>query len=163
MVEAEKELKQIKVAFDADGVGKFIKNKTVLNWFRKAVERYSVPFAKQAKVAALLLNEAVEHNKGRLSLPFAKTYEKYIPSAVKHDTTQIDEQTGAQIEAEAAFYQWERAAEDFHKHVAGMMKSAHEMVGLAKKYPQNPFPISNRLRFSIRWAQQEINELANRL
>jgi hypothetical protein len=37
------------------------------------------------------------------------------------------------------------------------------MVGLKKKYPQNPFPISNQLRFSVLWAEREINELAQRL
>jgi hypothetical protein len=97
--------RQKMVAFDADGVSRYIKNKTVLNWFRKAAERYNLSPAKQVQVAALLLNEAVEHNEGRLSLPFAKTYEQYIPLAVKHGS-KVDEQTSVQIEAEAAFWQW---------------------------------------------------------
>jgi len=105
--------KQKKAAFDSDGVSQFIKNKAVLNWFGKVAQRYNIPFAKQAKVAALLLNEAVEHNKGWLTLPFAKRYEPYIPSAAKYDTAQIDEQTAAQIEAEAAHEQWKLEQRSF--------------------------------------------------
>jgi hypothetical protein len=161
MVQAEKELKRKKVAFDEAGVGQYVKDKKVLNWFRKVSERYSVPLAKQAKIAALLLNEAVEHNKGRLSLPFAKDFEKYIPSALKHDTTQqIDEQTGVQIEAEAAHEQWKREAEEFRRHVGGMLRSGYAMTGLAQKYPQIDFVINNELRRSIKHAKQVIDKLA---
>jgi len=52
-------------SFDEAGVANYIKDKAVLNWFRKTVQRYKVPSAKQAELAALLLNQAVEHNQGR--------------------------------------------------------------------------------------------------
>jgi len=52
-------------SFDEAGVANYIKDKAVLNWFRKTVQRYKVPSAKQAELAALLLNQAVEHNQGK--------------------------------------------------------------------------------------------------
>jgi hypothetical protein len=158
--EVKKQKQQKKAAFDEAGVGQYVKDKTVLGWLRKAAEHYRVPLAKQAKVAALLLNEAVEHNKGRLSLPFAKDYEQYIASMVKHDTTQIDEQTGAQIEAEAAQEQWKLEAEKFQSHLGGIMRSGYAMTGLAQQYPQIDFVINNELRHSIKHAKQVIDKLA---
>jgi hypothetical protein len=78
------------------GVGQFVKRKDVMNWLRKMVERYSVPFAKQAVLAALLLNRANLHNKGKLTLQWLKNYgyEKYIPSFVKHGDIDVDQKTG---------------------------------------------------------------------
>jgi hypothetical protein len=40
----------------AGGVHQYIKDKAVLSWLGKAAQRYNVPPAKQAQLAALLIN-----------------------------------------------------------------------------------------------------------
>jgi hypothetical protein len=96
--------------FDEAGVANYIKDKRVLNWFRKTVQRYEVPLAKQAGLAAVFLNEAVRHNKGRLTLPFLRdrNYQDYIPSFIEYGDTEVDEKTGEQIKLEAVKQQVKR-------------------------------------------------------
>jgi hypothetical protein len=45
-------------SFDEAGVAEYIKDKAVLNWFRKRVQEHKVPWDEQAQLAAILLSEA---------------------------------------------------------------------------------------------------------
>jgi hypothetical protein len=166
MIATEKEVKPKQVAFDEEGVAKYIRDKLVLNWFRKVVERYSVPLAKQAELAALLLNEAVEHNRGRLTLPFIRNYkyEDYIPSYVKHGGgTEVDEKIGEQIKLEAVEYQLQRELQNFMRGLGIMSRSGHVVDGLLEQYPQVPFKIDNKSRRAIQLAKRVIDDLAEKL
>jgi hypothetical protein len=151
-------------SFDEAGVTNYITDKTVLNWFRKAVQRYNVPFAEQTKLAALLLNEAVEHNKGWLTLPFIKRYEDYIPSFVEHGSEPvIDEKLGEQIKLEAVEHQLQRELKDFTKGLVIMFRSGRVMDGLLKQYPQAHFHIDNDSRRSIQMAKRVLDSLTEKL
>jgi hypothetical protein len=165
IVEAEKDLqpqhkKQQLMPFDAVGVGKIVgENKQVLNWFRKTVELHKVPLAKQTGLAAALLDYANNHHDGKLTLPFLKDYEDYIPSLVEYGT-EVDFETFHQIQVEAAQNQWKRAAKEFHSHLAGLRRIGHQMATLLDKHPQVRFPIDKDLGFSIKIAKQVIDRLA---
>jgi len=124
-----------------EGVGQYIKNKAVLNWFRKITQHYDVPLAKQAELAALLLNEAVEHNRGRgLTLPFLKdrNYEDYIPSFVEHDGPVVDEQIGEQIKLEAVQDQLQRALKDLYGARPSCSAVAGRWMGCLNNIPRCP-------------------------
>jgi hypothetical protein len=150
-------------SFDEAGVANYIKDKTVLKWFRKIVQLYKVPLAKQAELAAILLNEAVEHNKGWLMLPFIKRYEDYIPSFVEHGDPVVDEKTGEQIKLEAVQHQLQRELANFMRGLRIVLHSGHTMAGLLKQYPQVPFKVDNGKRRAIQMTKQVFDDLAEKL
>ena len=150
-------------SFDEAGVANYIKDKAVLNRFRKIVQQYVVPLAKQAKLAAVLLDEAVEHNKGRLTLPFIKRYEDYIPSFIEHDTTVVDDKLGEQIKLKAVEQQLQRELKNFARGLAIMFRRGHTIDGLLRQYPQASFKIDSQARTSIKFAKRAIDELAEKL
>jgi hypothetical protein len=151
-------------SFDEVGVNNYIKDKAVLNWFRKAVQRYEVRTAKQAQLAALLLSEASNHNEGWLTLPFIKRYGDYIPSFVEHGSEPaIDEKLGEQIKLEAVQHQLQRELKNFMRGLGSMSRSDFVIDGLLRKYPQAPFRINTQSRSSIQLAKRLINALAEKL
>jgi hypothetical protein len=103
-------------SFDEAGVTNYIKDKPVLNWFRKIVQQYEVPWDKQAKLAAVLLDEAVELNNGKLTLPFLKF--------------------GEQIKLEAVQHQLQRELKNCEKGLVILFRSGRVVAGLLKQYPQ---------------------------
>jgi hypothetical protein len=152
-------------SFDEAGVANYIKDKAVLNWFRRIVQHYKVPLDKQAKLAVVLLDEAVEHNKGHLTLPFLKNhnYEDYIPSFVEHDTTTIDAKISEKIKLAAVENQFQRELKNFTRGLAIMSRSGHVMAGLLKQYPQVSFKVDNQSRRAIEFAKEVIDDLAEKL
>jgi hypothetical protein len=124
-----------------------------------------VPPAKQAQLAALLLNEAVEHNRGRLTLPFLRDYgyEDYIPSFVEHGGPVVDEKIGGQIKLEAVEHQLQRELKNFTRGLASMFRSGRVVAGLLKQYPQVLFKIDNDSRDAIQFAKRVIGDLAEKL
>jgi hypothetical protein len=151
--------KQKQVALDAVGVSNLIKDKRVFNGFRKMAVSHAVPYSKQAGLAAALLEYANDHNKGKLTLPFLKDYEGYIPALVEHGT-QMDETQYAQALIKKAQHDFERAAKEFHSLLLAMNHKAHLMIELRDKYSQIHFKIDKDLRWSIKFAKQEIDKLA---
>jgi hypothetical protein len=149
------------VAFDADGINQYVKDKAVLNWLHKMIELYEVPKTKQAGLAALLLGQANQHNDGKLTLPFVKdrNYEAYIPSLVEHGQD-VDAPAYAAIEAEAAQKKWQLMTKEFNTALAGWWRIGHEMVGWKEKHPQINFSLDNNLRDSIKLAKTVIDKLA---
>jgi hypothetical protein len=121
------------------------------------------PPAKQAQLPALLLNEAVEHNRGRLTLPFLKNgYEDYIPSFVEHGGPGVDEKIGEQIKLEAVEHQLQRELKNFRRDLASMFRSGRVVAGLLKQYPQLLFKIDNDSRDAIQFAKRVIDDLAEK-
>jgi hypothetical protein len=155
---AEKESKQKMVSFDEAGIGQFIKSPQAMHAFPRAVARYQVPFGRQAELAAIFLSEANNQHR-RLTAPFIKDHEHYIPSTLKHGLN-VDQSTMTAIEAEGAQEQWKREAEEFRRHVGGLLRTGSVMTRLVEKYPQIDFVIRNDLRRSIKYAKQVIDKLA---
>jgi hypothetical protein len=151
--------------FDEAGVAAYIRDKSVLNWFCRIVQQYKVPLAKQAKLAAVLLDEAVELNKGRLTLPFLRTqkYEYFIPSYIEYDTTTIDAQMGEKIKLAAVEHQLERELANFMRGLRIIIKSGHTMDGLLNQYPQVSVRVDHGKRRAIQMARRIIDDLADKL
>jgi hypothetical protein len=151
--------------FDEAGVANYIKDKAVLNWFRKIVQRYQVPFEHQAKLALILLDEAVEHNKGRLTLPFLRNrrYEDYIQSFLEYEVTEVGEEIGEKIRLKAIEQQLQRELENFMRGLGIIIRSGHTVDGLHRQYPQVPFEVDNGKRRAIQIAKRIIDDLAEKL
>jgi hypothetical protein len=152
--------------FDADGVAKYIKDKAVFNWFRKKiVPHYKVPFEHQAKLALILLDEAVEHNKGHLTLPFLRNhrYEDYIPSLLEYEVTQVGEEIAEKIRLKAIEQQFQRELENFTRGLAIMFRSGRVIDRLLQQYPQTSLKVDNGSRRLIRNAKRIIDDLAEKL
>jgi hypothetical protein len=153
--------------FDAVGVSKYIPQVAAFNWFRKVVLKARVPFAWQERLAALLQDEANRHNNGVLSIPFAKSYEEYIPLWVDHPGTKITEGEMDDILIKAEVEQLKRRIKAFKKLVGGFGREGHEITSLVKKLegknPQVYGVFDADFRFSLKLTKRIIDTLAEKL
>src|SRR5215469_6122501 len=162
------EPKKPKFTFDAVGVGKYITDKAVRNWFWTQVEEAQVPFGWQAKLAALLANEAVEGNNGVLSLPFAKRYEEFIRLWVEYPDTDIDQGTMDQILVELNEEKLKRLAEDLKKRLYALARAANELTDFAEKVQSKNPQLLSRIfdrdfrRFGLGWLRRSVDKLTEK-
>jgi len=152
-------------SFDEAGVALYITDKRVMNEFRKIVQRHKVPFKHQANLALILLDEAIEHNRGNLTLPFLRNYryEDYIPSFVEYEVTEVGEEIGEQIRMRAIEQQLQRELKNFMRGLRIIIHSGHTMDGLLSQNPQVPFKVDNGSRRAIQMAKRIIDDLAEKL
>jgi hypothetical protein len=143
MVEAEQELKgskqapQAKFTFDAAGVKKYIPDRAARNYFWRIVEQAKIPFGWQAKLAALLQDEANRHNKGVVSRRFVQRYEEYIPLWVEHPDAEITEERIKEIMDDKSLADFKVHAEKLKSHLMGVFREGHQIERVLEKLPQN--------------------------
>jgi hypothetical protein len=159
--------KKPKFAFDAVGVDKYIIDKHARNWFWQQCEEVRVPFACQAKLAALLANEAVEHNKGTLSLSFAKRYEEYIRVWAEYPGIDISQEDINEILTKLDEEKLLRLAEEIKRRLFALARAASELTHFAEKM-QTKTQVLDKVfdfqfrRYGLQWVKQTVDKLVEK-
>lgn len=143
------------ITFDYKGVSRFFKTDHQLRTFKKILERENVkkhiPVSAQAKLAALILKAANDHNKGKLN---AEWIERYVVHVVGSNANlrkggdldvAISSDAVRAIEYESAKHLFRDLQHQYCRHWATAMKQFKEMEELRDKYPKLTFNVTQEL------------------
>jgi hypothetical protein len=160
------EPKKPKFTFDSIGVSKYIADQSARNWFWRQCELAKMPFAWQAKLAALIAEDAASHNKGVVSLPFIKHFEQYIRLWTEYPGIDIDQADMDEILGKLNEEKLKEKVEKFKTQLFALTRVANELVKAAENVPSTR--LLGRLfdnqfrRYGLLWIKQTVDRLAEK-
>jgi ParB-like chromosome segregation protein Spo0J len=160
------EPKKPKFTFDAVGVSKYITDQSVRNWFWGQCELAKMPFAWQAKLAALIAEDAAFHNKGVVSLPFIKHFEQYIRLWAEYPGIDIDQADMDEILSKLNEEKLQALVEKLKKQLFALARVANELAKVTENVPSTQ--LLGRMfdrqfrRYGLQWVKQTVDKLVEK-
>jgi|GEM_PF-2805474 len=151
--------------FDFTGVSKYLKTDAQIKAFRQLVtgETVSVPLAEQAALAKRLVEAAKAANDGEITSGFIRANLQALMSDAKRAATKLSKEEEAALRAKDAQVKFKYLQDEFCRGVYSINKHGQDILRLLNEHRGVDFQISPKFREHVRYAQDTINKLANKL